>query len=180
MNKFECFCSSCISDKVLVVEKEGLIDIETLKQLNLARMYTLGRLESSKDEAWDIKPNGFNNTIRWNVGHIFVSMEVLVQKALADYQPVRPEWIPLFVTGSSPEGWGENVPSNEELLAALKEQPARIMEALEGNLGNVLAEPMSIGPMHTMETAEAIVQFAAWHEGVHAGIIHGLNCVTAE
>ena len=146
----------------------------------MTRMYTLGRLKNSKEEAWDTQPNGFNNTIRWNAGHIFVSMEALVQKALGEYEPVNPEWIPLFVTGTSPEGWGENVPSNEELLAALKEQPARIVAALEGNLGNVLAEPMSIGPMHTMETAEAIVQFAVWHEGVHAGMIHGLNRVTAE
>jgi len=157
-----------------------LIDIETLGQLNMARMYTLGRLKNSKEVAWDTQPHGFGNTIRWNAGHIFVSMEVFVQKALGEYEPVNPEWIPLFVTGTSPAGWGENVPSNEELLAALKGQPARIVAALEGNLGNILAEPMSIGPMHTMETAEAIVQFAVWHEGVHAGMIHGLNRATAE
>ena len=157
-----------------------MIDIATLKQLNLARTYTLGRLKQSKEEAWDTKPAGFNNTIRWNAGHIFVSMETLVQKALANYTPVNPEWIPLFVTGSSPEGWEGNVPSNEELLAALKAQPARVMAALEGNLGNTLAEPMSIGPIHTMETAEAVVQFAVWHEGIHAGIIDGLNRVTGE
>ena len=157
-----------------------MIDIETSKQLNFARLYTLGRLQNAKEGAWDTQPNGFNNTIRWNAGHIFVSMETLVQKAVGDYEPVNPEWIPLFVTGTSPEGGGESIPSNEELLAALKEQPARIVAALEGSLGNVLAEPMSIGPMHTMETAEAIVQFVVWHEGAHAGIIHGLNSVTAE
>lgn len=155
-------------------------DIETLNQLNFSRMYTLGRLKQARAEAWDTKPNGFNNTIRWNAGHIFVSMEAFVQKALSEYEPVNPEWIPLFVTGTNPEGWGKNVPSNEELIAALKEQPARIVAVLEGNLGNVLVEPMSIGPMHTMDTVEAIVQFIVWHEGVHAGTIHGLNRVTAE
>ncbi|WP_318614815.1 DinB family protein [Sporosarcina sp. YIM B06819] len=157
-----------------------MIGIETLKQLNMARIYTLGRLKKSIEEAWDIQPSGFNNTIRWNAGHILVSMEMLAQKAVGDYVPVHSEWFPFFVTGSSPGGWGENVPANEELLAALKEQPARVMAALEGNLSNVLAEPMAIGPMHTMETAEAVVQFAVWHEGIHAGIIHGLNSVTAE
>lgn len=143
-------------------------------------MCTLGYLQKSKEAAWDTKPNGFNNTIRWNAGHTFAAMETFVQKAMGDYKPVNPEWIPLFVTGSSPEDWGENVPSNEELLVALKEQPARIVAALEGNLSNMLVEPMSIGPMHTMETAEAIVQFVVWHEGVHAGIINGLNSVTPE
>ena len=80
----------------------------------MTRMYTLGRLKNSKEEAWDTQPNGFGNTIRWNAGHIFVSMEALVQKALGEYEPVNPEWIPLFVTGTSPAGWGENVPSIAE------------------------------------------------------------------
>ena len=154
-----------------------MITIETLKQLNFTRMYTLGRLKQSAEAAWDTKPNGYNNNIRWNAGHIFVSMEAFVQKALGEYAPVHPEWIPLFVTGTSPDAWGENVPSNEELLAALQEQPARVMAALEGKLDNVLAEPMVIGP-HAMETAEALVQFVVWHEGVHAGMIDGLNRVT--
>lgn len=157
-----------------------MIDIETLKQLSFTRVYTLGRLKQSKEEAWDVKPNGFNNTIRWNAGHIFVTMETFVQKALPDYAPVNPEWIPLFVTGSSPEGWEGNIPSNEELLVALKEQSARVIEALQDNLDKTLQEPMSIGSWHTMETVEAITQFAVWHEGVHAGMIDGLNRVTGE
>ena len=157
-----------------------MITIETLTQLKFARVYTLGRLGKSNMEAWDAQPTGFSNTIRWNAGHIFVSMETLVQKAVESYVPVNPEWIPLFVTGSSPEGWEGNVPSNEELLTALKEQPMRIANALEGNLGKTLQEPMSIGPLHTMETAEAIVQFAVWHEGVHAGMINALDRLTGE
>jgi hypothetical protein len=152
-----------------------MITIETLNQLKFTRIYTLGRLGKSNVEAWDAQPTGFNNTIRWNAGHIFVTMETLVQKAVEGYQVVNPEWIPLFVPGSSPEGWEGNVPSNEELLTALKEQPTHIVKALEGNLGKTLKEPMSIGPFHTMETAEAIVQFAVWHEGVHAGMIDALN-----
>ncbi len=157
-----------------------MIDIETLKQLNFTRIYTLGRLKQSNKEAWDTQPNGFNNTIRWNAGHIFVAMETLVQKAVEGYEPVNPKWIPLFATGSNPKDWEGEIPSNEELLAALEAQPTHITEALKGNLSNTLQDPMSIGPLHTMETAEAIVQFAVWHEGVHAGIIHGLNRVTGE
>ncbi len=157
-----------------------MIIIETVNQLKFARIYTLGRLAKISDKAWDAQPTGFSNTIRWNAGHIFVSMETLVQKAVESYVPVNPEWIPLFVTGSSPEGWEGNVPSNEELLTALKEQTTRIVNALEGNIGNTLQEPMSLGPLHTMETAEAIVQFAVWHEGVHAGMINALGRLAGE
>jgi hypothetical protein len=152
-----------------------MITIETLNQLKFTRSYTLGHLGKSNIEAWDAQPTGFNNTIRWNAGHIFVTMETLVQKVVEGYEVVNPEWIPLFVPGSSPEGWEGKIPSNEELLTALKEQPTHIVKALEGNLGKTLKEPMSIGRLHTMETAEAIVQFVIWHEGVHAGMINALN-----
>ena len=90
-------------------------------------MYTLGRLQKSPEGKWDTQPEGFNNTIRWNAGHIFVSMETLIQKAIAGIQPVNPEWIPLFVSGTSPSKWEVEPPSNEEFLAALKEQPERIL-----------------------------------------------------
>jgi len=152
-----------------------MIIIETMNQLKFTRIYTLGRLVKSKEEAWDAQPTGFNNTIRWNAGHIFVTMETLIQKAVEGYEPVRPEWISLFVSGSGPNDWEGNAPSTEELLTALEEQPERVVKALEGKLSNTLQEPMSIGPLHTMVTVEAVVQFAVWHEGVHAGMINALN-----
>ena len=80
-----------------------------------------------------------------------------------------------FVSGSGPNDWEGNAPSTDELLAALEEQPERVVKALEGKLSNTLQEPMSIGPLHTMVTVEAVVQFAVWHEGVHAGMINALN-----
>jgi uncharacterized damage-inducible protein DinB len=140
-------------------------------------MATLGQLQKSPEGKWDAQPEGFSNTIRWNAGHIFVSMEGLLQKAVPEYNPVNPEWIPLFVTGSSPSKWEGEPPSNEELLTALKAQPERIADFLEGKLDQTLVEPVQIGNIHTMETLDAVVQFIVWHEGVHAGLIQGLNRV---
>ncbi|WP_313893181.1 DinB family protein [Psychrobacillus sp.] len=152
--------------------------METIKQLNFARTYTLGKLRQSNEAAWDIQPKGFNNTIRWNIGHIFVLVEKLTQKAIPTYELEHAEWIPLFAPGTTPKGWEVEPPTNEELVNALKNQSERIKAALEGNLQNVLAEPVSIGKYHQMNTVEAIVQFLSWHEGVHSGIIHALNRAT--
>ena len=92
---------------------------------------------------------------------------------------VHTEWIPFFVRGTSPSSWEGDIPSNEEILTALKEQPTRIVKALEGKLSQSIAEPIKMG-RNIMETVEAIVQFAVWHEGVHAGIIDGLNRTTSQ
>ena len=83
-----------------------MILIESLNQLNLTRLYTLGRLGQTSDTEWDTQPKGYNNTIRWNAGHIFVTMEYFVNLVIDDYEMVHPEWIPFFTRGSSPAEWG--------------------------------------------------------------------------
>ncbi|MFJ7825844.1 DinB family protein [Psychrobacillus sp. NPDC096623] len=154
--------------------------METLNQLNFARIYTLGRINQVKETSWDIQPPGFNNTIRWNVGHVYVNAEVFTQKAIPPYEIVHPEWVPLFVPGTKPSDWNLEPPTSEELVSALKKQTERIITALDNNLSNTLIESMAIGNLHEMKTVEALVQFMIWHEGVHAGIIHALNRATSE
>ena len=153
--------------------------IETLNQMNFTRVYTLGRLSQSSEVEWDTQPRGYNNTIRWNAGHIFVTMEYFANLVIEEYETVNPKWIPFFVTGTSPSSWEGDVPSNEEILTALHEQKERIIKAFEGKLEEPIAEPIKIGP-HTMTTVGAIVQFVVWHEGVHAGMINGLNRTTTQ
>lgn len=160
--------------------KNGDEKMETLNQFSFARIYTLGRIKQVKDSAWDIQPPGFNNTILWNVGHIYVNAEILAQKEIPSYEIVHPEWLPLFVPGTKPSDWNVEPPKSGELVSALKEQTERIKGVLDNNLSNVLIESMSIGNLHEMNTVEALVQFMVWHEGVHAGIIHALNRATCE
>ena len=154
--------------------------METLGQLNFARIYTQGRLHSVKDGQWDIQPEGFHNTIRWNVGHIFVSMENLIHRGVPEYEICHPEWQSLFAPGTKPSDWTVEPPTNEELLAALSEQPARVKEFLAGKLDRQMPDVMSIGKLHDMATVEAVIQFAIWHEGIHAGIIFALSKITAD
>lgn len=154
--------------------------METLNQLNFARVYTLGRISQSREAAWDIKPPGFNNTIRWNVGHIYVNAEVLTQRANPTYEIVHSEWLPLFVPGTSPDRWELEPPTKDELVQALEAQTERLKSALENKIDNLLLEPMAIGNLHQMDTVNGLIQFMVWHEGVHAGIIHALNRASAE
>ena len=154
-------------------------NMETLGQLNFARIYTQGRLQAIHEEQWDIQPQGFNNTIRWNVGHIFTTMESLVKKGIPTYEPVHPEWAQFFKGGTKPADWTLDPPTKEELLAALAQQPARVIDFLTGKLDQEMPEVMKIGKLHDMKTVDAVIQFVIWHEGVHAGLILGLSKITA-
>lgn len=153
--------------------------MDTLSQFNFTRIYTLGRLSQSGVKEWDTQPRGYNNTIRWNAGHIFVMTEHFASSVIEDYELVNPKWLPFFVTGTSPNSWEGDVPSNEAILSALKEQKERLIKAFEGKLDEPMKEPIKIGP-HTMSTTGSIIQFVVWHEGVHAGIIEGLNRTTSQ
>ena len=154
--------------------------METFNQLNFARIYTIGKIKQSNEAAWDVKPSGFNNTIRWNTGHVYATMESFTKRAIPSYEPVNSEWLPLLVPGTNPDKWEVEPPTMEELVSALEKQPERIKTVLEHNMQNQLTEPMAIGKMHQMNTVEAIVQFMVWHEGIHAGIIHALNRATQD
>ncbi|QTD40435.1 DinB family protein [Sporosarcina sp. Te-1] len=152
--------------------------MSTIAQLEFARHHTVGRLERAQAKAWDEQPEGFSNTIRWNAGHIYSSMEYFISSILPDYTPVHPEWGALFATGTNPGQWEGQPPSNEELLAALKEQPRRVSSVVEGKWDEKLAQAITIGPL-TMETVGEVVEFVVWHEGTHAGLIDALVRVTA-
>lgn len=139
-------------------------------------MHTIGRVKRVEDEKWDFQPEGFNNNIRWHAGHIFATVELYLQQSVESYEPVYPDWIPLFTDGTSPDEWGENVPSSEEILAALRDQPKWMIPFLEDKLEEKMMEPLVIGnDIMTIDTIEGIVQFLSWHEGTHAGTIDALN-----
>jgi hypothetical protein len=156
----------------------SVLIIEILNQMNFTRLYTLGRLEQSADAEWDSQPTGFSNTIRWNAGHIYVTLEYFIHLVDKEYEIVNAEWIPLFVRGSSPAIWEGDIPSNEEMVIALTEQTSRLTKVLAGRLEEPLEKPISFGK-HTLETIGAVILFAIWHEGVHTGMIDGLNRATA-
>lgn len=150
--------------------------IATIQQLRLARMHTIGRVKRVEDAKWDFQPEGFNNNIRWHAGHIFVILETFIQQGLPSYEPVYPEWIKLFDDGTSPEQWQDDVPTGEEILAALRAQLDWIIPFIEGELEKEMAEPLKIGDdILTIDGIEGLVQFLAWHEGLHSGVIDSLS-----
>ena len=151
-----------------------MLAIEIIDQLTFTRLYTLGQLKKSNDTEWDTQPTGFSNTIRWNAGHIYVILEYFVNLIDKEYEIVNAEWTPLFVRGSSPANWEGAIPSNEEIVVALTDQTTRLTKFLAGRLEEPLDNPMNLGD-NDMETIGALILFAVWHEGLHAGLIDGLN-----
>ncbi|MFD2371033.1 DinB family protein [Brevibacillus sp. GCM10020057] len=136
---------------------------------DLVRSLTLGALNNASEEIADVIPAGFNNNIRWNLGHILVTQDSFMYGPSC---PHLPESYPaLFKPGSKPADWTGDVPTLATLAAQLEEQKARIKEAFAGRLDEKLPQPFHLGNKGTMHTLGEMFAFSLFHEGMHANAL---------
>ncbi len=137
---------------------------------------TLNAVDNLDEKTVDVKPPGFRNTIRWNIGHIITSQELLLSKFTGISAMSLPEsYIELFSPGTKPDDWQQEAPPLEELKRKLKEQPERIEEALSGKLEDPVAKPFKIGAQGELSRTGEILNFTIYHEGLHQGHISALQ-----
>lgn len=142
-------------------------------QLAVARAQTLKITEGLPEEYADRIPEGFRNSIRWNLGHIYVALDRLAFQyiGLPLQQPQGFKELFEFRTSPSDPAWSGIVPSLQELRSLLGEQPDRIREALAGRMKDKAASPYTTSAGFTLETPEQFLSFALYHEGMHFGVL---------
>ncbi|KKB34674.1 DinB family protein [Bacillus thermotolerans] len=141
------------------------------ERLEFARSATVGTLEAIEEEKWNTQPEGFGNTIKWNAGHIYISLESLLQVAAPGYEAVKAEeYASLFSTGTRPSEWTDNGPSKQEMIELLSGQTERVKQYFEERLSDQPAQELAIGPL-ALKTIDDLINFSLFHEGMHIGII---------
>ncbi|QAS53596.1 DinB family protein [Halobacillus litoralis] len=148
---------------------------QIFQQINMVRKATLKGMDSVTEEQADKQPGGFSNTIRWNLGHIYVVQNSLIAKFGGIPTETPSRYLELFAPGTKPADWQGDVPSLAELKQELEEQPARLKETLTGKLDDEAAEAFL-----SLPTVGEILNFTLYHEGVHGGMIKALKANTAE
>src|SRR5699024_9955176 len=136
--------------------------MESLNLFKYSRAVTLILLSKIDEHKWDVQPENFPNTIRLNAGNVYIIEEYFLNKADHNYKVSPPEWVDLFLDGTRPSEWkDEDVPSVEEIIAALKEQEDRIYHHLNGKQQNKASEDHIIRTLN-LNTVEAALQFVTW------------------
>ncbi|WP_442602349.1 DinB family protein [Paenibacillus sp. KN14-4R] len=138
----------------------------------------LRTVQSIPEEVFDIQPAGFNNTIRWQVGHIVSCLEYFFSARLPLHSNLPETYNGLFGTGSRPSNWTETPPSKDELVQYLSAQLSAISEASPEVLEETLPQPVVLGPM-TFHTFGELINFAVIHEAIHLGTIKALVSLTS-
>ncbi|MCR2806574.1 DinB family protein [Paenibacillus soyae] len=141
-------------------------------QLAFVRKGTLKAAEGVTEEQADIVPEGFNNSIRWNLGHLYVVLERYGFKYIGLPQQLPEGFRERFEFGTSPRSYegAAPVPTMTELTELLGGQVDRIREAL-GDRMHEQVTPYTTSTGFTLYTPEQFMSLALYHEGLHQSVI---------
>ncbi|MDQ0218156.1 DinB family protein [Peribacillus cavernae] len=126
------------------------------------------------EEISDVIPEGFNNNIRWNFGHIAFTQEKLVFELLGEEMSIPKVYGQFFGSGTKPADWQETPTSFAEITETLTEQKTRIKDFLPGRLHEKLTAPFTNRSGVTFYTAGEIFLFSFYHEALHIETIKRL------
>jgi hypothetical protein len=124
-------------------------------------------IQQIPEEIADIVPTGFNNSIRWNFGHIAFIQERLVFAVLGEELDVPSNYEELFSAGTKPADWKETPPSLADIFIVLTEQTSRIRESIQGNINKTLPAPFTNRLGITFHNRGETFLFSFYHEAMH-------------
>lgn len=117
----------------------------------------------------DVVPEGFKNSIHWQIGHILYSTENLVLR-LSEQNKVLPESYQIFFAyGTKPLDWKEDPPSWNLLIEQLKEQLDYIHETLNDKLDTPVKENFL-----KANTIGELLVYNVSHVSEHLGVIFSM------
>jgi uncharacterized damage-inducible protein DinB len=142
----------------------------TFQNFELARSFFLKQLDGIDASAVDIQPDGFNNNIRWHIGHVLTTAEYFMFGFPEHSSNLPKQYVELFNRGTSPADWKGEVPTLKELKQQLEEQLVR-MKAIPAERLNEKLEK----PVFNFTTFGELVNFTVFHETYHLGQMHAIK-----
>ncbi len=120
-------------------------------------------------------PAGWNNNVRWHVGHLVVTPRRLTALLLGEELGLPAEYSKWFAKGTSPSDWGDDaVPPLEQLLGELSSETERVFADMEPRLAE--AFPRSYGTTlgTVLKTPADGLTMSFIHDGIHVGLLLAL------
>lgn len=130
-------------------------------------------MDGVTEETADRIPDGFRNTIRWQLGHVYVVLERFAFQYLGLPLHLPEGFKEQFEYGTTPLNRPNSVtvPTLQELENLLKDQQERIRDVLGHRLEEKIVPPYTTSAGMTLETPEQFLSFNLYHEGMHISVI---------
>ncbi|MCR2822200.1 DinB family protein [Lederbergia panacisoli] len=132
------------------------------KQMETYRSYVIGVLDDVTEEEAEFIPKGFNNNIRWNLGHLYLDQYLWIQAVTKEETAAPEEFNRWFGFGTSPKDFTNETPSFDELKFILEKQPKEITREYGSRVEKEFS-PTEMG----MHTIEQVLVRTIFHEGMH-------------
>ncbi|MEJ9226794.1 MULTISPECIES: DinB family protein [Priestia] len=146
-------------------------------QLNFARENTI-KLVSHMDDAFtEIIPDGLNNNIKWNLGHIYVVQEKFAFSFAGEEINIPEHYNNIFAPGTKPSEWSIERPSLIELLNLLTLQNQRLNLILPKKLGEKSLQPYITSTGLKLRYIDEFLSFCLYHEGMHYNALKNIKSI---
>ncbi len=152
----------------MVQSAESLLDISIAN-----RRIILKLIENMSLDQLNTIPEGFSNSIAWNVVHLFVTEQLLSHGLSGMELNVSEEMVASFRKGTKPEA-----PVTKEVLDLVKQQYLSILEDTQESYRNGVFKTFQVYPTsagYTLNSIEEAMAFTNFHEGIHLGVILALR-----
>lgn len=152
----------------MVIEKDKSIDT-----IQATRSVFLKLTDGLSIDQLNKIPEGFNNNIIWNFGHVIVSQQILCYKLAGLPLKIDEAYVLKYSKGTKPESF-----MDENEWTFLKQQAVQLIDELiadieQGLLDNYTSYTTSFGV--TLNSIEDAVKFLTMHEGLHLGYAMALK-----
>jgi hypothetical protein len=146
---------------------------ETFEITQTSRKLLSRWIENLSLEQLNTIPQGFNNNIIWNIGHIIVVQQMLVYNLSGLPMHVEADLVSKYKKGTRP-----TAPVTEAEVALLKELLFTTVTQTESDFGTGLFENFTEYTVMTgfvIKNASDAIAFNYYHEALHTGVIMSLK-----
>ncbi len=147
-----------------------------LKEQTFVARGKIATLATAHSSRADHIPPGWNNNVRWHVGHLITTPRRLTSLLLGEDMAIPEEYSTWFAKGTSPRDWGSDpVPTLPELVAELSAETRRVFSDMENRLSDSFPKPYETSLGVVLKTPADGLTMSFIHDGIHVGLLLALG-----
>jgi hypothetical protein len=146
---------------------------DTFEISRTSRKWVVQFLENHTLEQLNKIPEGFSNNLIWNIGHIVVAQQLLVNKLSGLPLMVSDDLVKKYSKGTKPEQ-----DATQEEVDEIKSLLFKTIEQTEADYNNGIFVNYQEYPTSTglvLQSAKGAMQFVNFHDGLHIGIMMNIR-----
>ncbi|WP_281227480.1 DinB family protein [Flavobacterium aquiphilum] len=146
---------------------------DTFEVARTARRMLNSYFENYSLEQLNKIPEGFNNSLFWNIAHVVVTQQLLVYKLSGLPMAVSDELVEKYRKGTKPEQ-----DATQEEVDLIKSLVFNTVDQLEADYNNGVFKNYQEYPTSTgfiLKSAKGAIDFNNFHEGLHLGVLMSIR-----